>query len=145
MSVPRREGKSKQCESDAQQRSDVPAETAASHEEAQKKGSPKAEIRFSTGVRSADRNKLSRRCVSCVSSAVALRKREVRKRELRISEWRQDVVLSAYPPASPKDTLARVFKQMQRAARLKKSQRIAERLAPKFKRSDFLFCVPGKA
>lgn len=142
MSVPRREGMARPSESEAQQRSDVPAETAISPKSVEKKERSRSEFGFSTEVRSAVRNKSSERCVSCVSSAVALR-----KRELRTSEWRKSVVRTCGTPpaASPKDTLARVFDRMKRAARAKKSMRISERLAPRFKRFQSPFCVPGKA
>lgn len=73
---------------------------------------------------------MSERCVSCVSSAVALRKRipELRPVELRSSEVRSVAFVS--PSASPKSTLAGVFERMKRAAQSKKSLRIAERFAP---------------
>lgn len=89
----------------------------------------------STGVHSVVRNQFSKRCVNCVSSAVALRKRSP---ELRISEWRTGVLRSvafAYPSAPPKSTLAGVFERMKRAARKKMSVRISERFAPQFQRS----------
>lgn len=74
---------------------------------------------------------MSERCVSCVSSAVALRKRipELRPVALRSSELSS--VASVYPSASPRSTLAGVFERMKRAAQSKKSLRIAERFAPK--------------
>lgn len=111
--------------------------------------------KLSTSVRSASRNPSSRRCVNCVPSAVALRKRtpELRTEVLRTPVLRSLVlrteklptqlrpsvprsVASAYPPASsPKSTLAGVFERMKRAARAKKVSRISERLAPQFKSS----------
>lgn len=129
VSVPRWEGMLTSSESAAQQPANVPAETAISRFVAKMKGCPRSEFALSTEVRSAVRNPLSERCVSSVPSAVALRK--------RICEWRPSVMRSgfAYPPASPKDTLAGVFEQMKRTARAKKSTRISERLAPQFQRS----------
>ncbi len=143
VSVPRWEGMAKPSESVGQQPGDVPAETAISRfVVAKKEERPRSEIGFSTAVRSVLRNRLSERCVSCVSSAVALRKRipVLRTNELRTCEWRKSVSrrVSAYPPASPKDTLRGVFERMKRAARAKKSERISERLAHEFQRSASL-------
>ena len=132
MSVPRREGVSRPSESAAQQRMDVPGETAISARvEQMTKASPRLGG-FSTEVRSVLRNQLSERCVSSVPSAVALRKRELRISQLRTFELRTSVLrrVTAYPPASPKDTLAGVFERMKRAARTKKFACISERLAP---------------
>lgn len=90
------------------------------------------------------RTPLSERCVSCVPSTVALRKRELRTGPLRTFELRTGVLRCdlAYPPQSPKDTLAGVFERMKRAARTKKFACLSERLAlpeaqaPEFKRSS---------
>lgn len=89
---------------------------------------------LSTEVRSILRNHLSKRCVSCVPSAVALRKRspELRTVALRTVDF-------AYPSASPKSTLCGVFERMKRAARTKKFERMAERLAPPSKRPAYAF------
>jgi hypothetical protein len=142
VSVPRREGLSGPGETVAQHAAGVPGETAIFRKFGEKDERLRSEFRFSTGVRSVAWNKSSERCVNCVSSAVALR-----KRELRTSEWRTGVMRTcgAFPTASPKDTLAGVFEHMRRAARMRKSLRISERLAPRFKRSEFPFCVSGKA
>lgn len=126
MSVPRWEGKSRSGESMLQQQRDVPPETATSPVSRQTRDElPRSVLEFSTSVRSVVRNPLSERCVSSVPSAVALR-----KRELRTSEWRTGVPrVTAYPPASPRDTLVGVFDRMKRAARTKKFVCISERLA----------------
>ena len=127
VSVPRREGVSRPSESAAQQRRDVPGETAISARvEQMTKASPRLGG-FSTEVRSVLRNQLSERCVSSVPSL-----RELRTRQLRMCAWRTSVPssVSAYPPASPKSTLAGVFERMKRAARTKKFACISERLAP---------------
>ena len=120
-----------------QQPADVTAETASFPFVAQKKGHPRSEAELSTRVRSAVRNESSEGCVSCVTGVVALRKRELRTSQLRTCEWRtcewRTSVPSrviAYPPASPKDTLASVFERMKRAARAKKFACISERHAP---------------
>ena len=68
----------------------------------------------------------SQRCVSSIASSVASRMRELRSIELRNCELRS--VASALKP-SPKSTLSRALLDLQRAARLEKSQRITERLA----------------
>lgn len=132
VSVPRREGVPGLCESVAQQATDVPAGTASFPRVEQKLKASPPSGGFSTGVRSAIRNPLSERCVSSVPSAVALRKRELRISQLRTFELRTSVPrrVTAYPPASPKDTLAGVFERMKRAARTKKFACISERLAP---------------
>lgn len=126
VSVPRREGPSGSSESVAQQSAD---EMMILHE-------------VSTEVGSVLRSLLRARSTSCVSRTVLSR-----KRELRTSEWRKRVVRSgcAYPPASPKDTLASVFERMRRAARAKKSQRITERLAPLLPRPGASYCVSVKS
>jgi hypothetical protein len=128
VSVPRREEVTRSGESVAQQAMDVPVGTDRSPSVARRKEPPRSAVEFSTEVRSGVRNLLSERCVDSVPSAVALR-----KRELRTSEWRTSVLRRcfAYPPASPKDTLAGVFERMKRAARAKKFARISERLAPR--------------
>lgn len=143
VSVPRWEGMAKPSESVGQQPGDVPAETAISRfVVAKKEERPRSEIGFSTDVRSVLRNRLSERCVSCVSSAVALRKHipVLRTDELRTCEWRRSLLrrVTAYPPASPKDTLRGVFERIKRAARAKKSARISERLAHEFRHSASL-------
>jgi hypothetical protein len=133
VSVPRREEVARPCESVGQQPAVVSAETASSSIVVQKTERLRSDVQISTGVRSGVRNPLSERCVNSVPSAVALRKRELRTSQLRICEWRTSVPRSrfAYPPASPKDTLAGVFERMKRAARAKKFAYIAERLAPR--------------
>lgn len=151
MSVPRRERTATHGESEAQQRRAVPAGTAISRGEADnRQGLETREVAFSTEVRSVLRNRSRERCVSCVPSAVALRKPaftlridelrtsplrtpELRTPELRTRELR--TVASVYPPASPKDTLKGVFEQMKRAARAEKFRRLSGRLALKSKRS----------
>lgn len=140
VSVPRWEAMSRSGESWGQQpvepATNVPPETASLPFAAQKSGCPRSESELSTEVRSVVRNPLSKRCVSCVSSAVASRKRIP---ELWSREWRKSVSRSvgAYPPASPKDTLAGVFERMKRAARAKKFACISERLAPRSRYSEF--------
>ena len=130
---------------------DVSAETAKFRFVAQKEGHPSPTRGLFTEVRSAPRNQLSERCVSCVSSAVALRKRiqelrtpslrtrVMRPVALRTRELRTGVPSSFaldYPPASsPKNTLAGVFERMKRAARSNRLARITERLAPQYQRS----------
>lgn len=141
MSVPRRERTATHGESEAQQRRAVPAGTAISRGEADnRQGLETREVAFSTEVRSVLRNRSRERCVSCVPSAVALRKPaftlridELRTSPLRTRELR--TVASVYPPASPKDTLKGVFEQMKRAARAEKFRRLSGRLALKSKRS----------
>lgn len=132
MSVPRQEGSARSCESAVQQAADVTTETASFPFVAQKKEHPRSEVELLTRVRSVVRNRLSERCVSCVPSVVALRLRELRTSQLRTCEWRTSVPsrVIAYPPASPKDTLASVFERMKRAARAKKFACISERHAP---------------
>jgi hypothetical protein len=140
VSVPRREGMPRSTESEAQQPRDVPVETAISRFVAHmREEHPRSDLELSTRVRSAVRTPSSERCVSCVPSAVALRKRELRTSELRKCEWRTGVPSSvfAYPPASPKDTLAGVFERLKRAARTKLSSRISKRLAPQSQRPEF--------
>jgi hypothetical protein len=130
---------------------DVSAETAKFRFVAQKEELPGSTRGLSTAVRSAVRNPKSERCVNCVSSAGALRKRiqelrtpslrtrVMRLEALRTRELRTGVPSSFaldYPPASsPKSTLAGVFERMQRAARAKRLARITERLAPQYQRS----------
>lgn len=132
------------CESEEQQQrwppTDVTSGTAEGRLVAEKEEHPRSGSEFSTVVRSGVRNPSSERCVSSVPSVVALRKRTraLRSDQLRTSEWRTLVLRKvefAYPPASPKDTLVRVFEHMKRAARAKKSARISGRLAPKIPRS----------
>jgi hypothetical protein len=143
---------SKSGESEQQQpvcATDVPPETVKSWCVTQRVVLPASNSELSTTVRSVVRNPSSECCVSSVPSAVALRKRipelrtsewrtRVERTELRISEWRKSVPSSvsvtAYPPASPKDTLRCVFENLKRAARVKKSERISQRLAPQFLR-----------
>jgi hypothetical protein len=127
----------------------VSAETVKSRCVTQRVVLPASNLEFSTAVRSVVRNPSSECCVSSVPSAVALSKRipelravlrtsewrtRVKRTELRISEWRKSVPSSvsvtAVPPASPKDTLRCVFENLKRAARVKKSERISQRLAP---------------
>jgi hypothetical protein len=84
-----------------------------------------AVLKLSTGKPPAAGTPLSACCVPSVPSAVASRKRTPL---LRIVALRP--VASAYPPASPKSTLARVFDRMKRAARTEKFARISERLVP---------------
>lgn len=151
MSVPRRERTATSGESEMQQHRAVPAGTAISRGVAENRQGPETrEVEFSTEVRSALRNRLSERCVSCVSGAVALRKPSPTPRidELRTSLLRTPqlrIVASVYPQASPKDTLKGVFERMKRAARTEKSRRLSGRLALKSKRSaswaavDFVF------
>lgn len=128
MSVPRCQVSTGRCESEMQQRLDVPAGTASNQAASQSEQvSNPRQFALSTRLRSAPRNPSCERCVSCVPSAVALRKRAPSK---RIDELR--IVASAYPQASPKDTLKRVFDRMKRAAQTEKSRRLSERLAPQF-------------
>jgi hypothetical protein len=143
---------SKSGESEQQQpvcATDVPPETAKPRCVTQRVVLPALNLELSTAVPSVVRNPSSECCVSSVPSAVALSKRipelrtvlrssewrtRVERTELRISEWRKSVPSSvsvtAYPPASPKDTLRCVFENLKRAARVKKSERISQRLAP---------------
>jgi hypothetical protein len=130
---------------------DVSAETAKFRFLEEKEGHPGPARRLSTRVRSGLRNRLSERCVNCVSSAVALRKRipelrtpslptrVMRPVALRTRELRTGVPSSFaldYPPASsPRNTLAGVFERMKRTARSKRLARITERLAPQYQRS----------
>lgn len=106
---------------------------------------------LSTEFRSAVWNRVSERCVSCVPSVVALRKRTrpayrptsclcdayprvLRTPVMRPCELRKSVGVMrktefAYPPASPKSTLSGVFERMKRAARTQKFVRMSGRLA----------------
>lgn len=139
VSVPRREGMATDCESRQQQPENVTIETAISSRLRHTTNAGPYPVRvLSTGVRSAVRNRVSERCVISVPSAVALSKRELRTSQLSTCEWRKSVPssVSAYPPASPKDTLVRVFERMKRTARAKKSERITERFAPQSLRKE---------
>jgi hypothetical protein len=154
VSVPRQEKTARVCESEMQQHRTVPAGIATSPVVAENRQGPAArEAEFSTDVRSVLRNTLRRRCVSCVSSAVALRKRapELRIRQLRTPQLRTvalSAVASAYPQASPKDTLVRVFDRMKRAARADKFRRMSGRLAlqpQRLEKSASQFAYPQSA
>ena len=155
MSVPRREGMLpfwNRPERLIWPLEDVSAETAKFRLVGEKEEHLGPASRLSTRLRSAVRNPSSERCVNCVSSAVALRKRirelrtpslrtrVMRPVALRTRELRTGVPSSfalKYPPASsPKSTLAGVFERMQRAARAKRLARITERLAPQYQRSS---------
>ena len=72
---------------------------------------------------------MRKRCVSCVSSSVELRKRELRTEFLRTEVLSS--VAFVYPQKSPKNTLKGVFERMQRTARAKKCLRMSERFAPR--------------
>jgi hypothetical protein len=130
----------------------VSFETAGSSHDVQKDEFPGSYPTLSTVVRSALRNQVSERCVSCVPSVVALRKPapslrmsdlrigEVRTPVMRTSELRKSVMRKtefAYPPASPRNTLRGVFKKMKRAARTKQFARMSERLAPQSYGSEY--------
>lgn len=139
MSVPRWEGRSRPGKPREHQKAvcprGVPFETSKSRLVVHKDEPTGSRPFLPGGDRSADGSRLSKRCVTCVSSAVVLRKRppELRTLESRSVELRTDVlrkVAFAYPPASPRNTLAGVFERMRRAARTEKFARISGRLAP---------------
>lgn len=89
---------------------------------------------FSTTIVPFSWNRLRKRCVSCVSSSVELRKRELSAEFLRTRVLRPEALSSVafvYPQKSPKSTLKGVFERMQRTARTKKCLRMSERFAPR--------------
>lgn len=135
VSVPRRKEATRPSESEVQQQRAVPAGIATSPEASDNRQDPaRREAEFFPEVRSVLRNTLRKRRVSSVPSAVALRKPApvLRTRPLRTPELRtvaSSTVVSAYPQSTPKDTLARVFHRMKRAARTEMFRRMSGRLA----------------